>query len=279
MMARVLVADDSIAVRKVAERLLRGAGIEVALAANAEEALAWLANEKPDVVISDVIMPDKSGYDVCTYVRLNESLAGTPVLLISGIVNEEVTRQAESCRADGVLKKPFQGTSLQDRVLELLKKRQEEPAPSVAAAPPIPEPQPSAAPPMPPLAFASAAPPPTLEAPPAVEPPPSLEQPPAAPAPMEPVHAAAPAVSPAAPKVYKITEEQLQTFRQSSAKIKELETLLAQEQARGAELMRQAEQRGEGEARAAELESRLAEMQQRMETMQKSMEEMKSGGM
>jgi len=130
-MPRVLVADDSIAVRKVAERLLTEAGFGVTLAANGEEALAYLAKERPDLVVSDVIMPDKSGFEVCAFVRAQRALANTPVLLISGIVNDEVTKQAESCHADGVLKKPFQGTSLKDRVLELLAKRQGAAAPAV----------------------------------------------------------------------------------------------------------------------------------------------------
>ncbi len=140
-MPKILVADDSIAVRKVAERLLTEAGLGVTLAANGEEALAYLSKERPDVVVSDVIMPDKSGYEVCAFVRGHASLAATPVLLISGIVNDEVTKQAESCHADGVLKKPFQGTSLKDRVLELLAKRQE---PAVAPPPAAPVPKPVA---------------------------------------------------------------------------------------------------------------------------------------
>jgi CheY-like chemotaxis protein len=123
-MPNVLIADDSIAVRKVAERLLTEAGFGVTLAANGEEALAYLAKETPDLVVTDVIMPDKSGYEVCAFVRAQSTLANTPVLLISGIVNDEVTKQAESCHADGVLKKPFQGTALKDRALELLAKRQ-----------------------------------------------------------------------------------------------------------------------------------------------------------
>jgi CheY-like chemotaxis protein len=123
-MQKILVADDSIAVRKVAERLLVEAGFGVALAANGEEAMAYLAKDRPDMIVSDVIMPDKSGYEVCAFVRGNPQLAETPVLLISGIVNDEVTKQAESCRADGVLKKPFQGTSLKDKVMELFANRQ-----------------------------------------------------------------------------------------------------------------------------------------------------------
>jgi CheY-like chemotaxis protein len=138
-MPKVLVADDSIAVRKVAERLLTEAGLGVALAANGEEALAYLAKEKPDLIVSDVIMPDKSGYEVCAFVRAQRGLANTPVLLISGIVNDEVTKQAESCHADGVLKKPFQGTSLKDRVLELLAKRQGAAAPAAKSIGKVPE--------------------------------------------------------------------------------------------------------------------------------------------
>lgn len=132
-MPRVLVADDSIAVRKVAERLLKEAGLNVTLAANAEEAITLLEHDPPDIVVSDVIMPDKSGYEVCGYVRSHAKFSAIPVLLISGIVNDDVTKQAESCRADGVLKKPFQGTSLQDRVSALLRKRQPvEPSPAQA---------------------------------------------------------------------------------------------------------------------------------------------------
>lgn len=126
-MPKILIADDSIAVRKVAERLLTEAGMAVSLAANGTEALAFLGRECPDLVVSDVIMPDKSGYEVCSFVRTQPSLVDVPVLLISGIVNDEVTRQAEMCRADGVLKKPFQGTSLKDRVHDLLAKRRSKP--------------------------------------------------------------------------------------------------------------------------------------------------------
>jgi len=142
-MPKILVADDSIAVRKVAERLLTEAGLGVALAANGEEAMAYLTKDRADVVVSDVIMPDKSGYEVCTFVRSTASLASTPVLLISGIVNDEVTKQAEACQADGVLKKPFQGTSLKDKVLELLGKRQAQSA-APAAKPVLAPSQPQA---------------------------------------------------------------------------------------------------------------------------------------
>ncbi len=134
-MPTILVADDSLSVRKVAERQLTEAGLEVALVSNGEEALNWMNNKRPDLIIADVIMPDKSGFEVCAFVRSNAALADTPVILVSGFVDEEITRQAEACRADGVIKKPFQGAILRERVLELLSTRKAHAPKAPAAAP------------------------------------------------------------------------------------------------------------------------------------------------
>ncbi|TAL11261.1 MAG: response regulator [Nitrospirae bacterium] len=131
----ILVADDSLSVRKVAERMLTEAGLEVVLAANGEEAMSVASSKKPDLVIADVIMPDKSGFEVCAYIRAQAVLTNTPVLLVSGFVDDEVTRQAEACKADGVIKKPFQGAMLRERVMELLASRKAPAAPAAVAAP------------------------------------------------------------------------------------------------------------------------------------------------
>ncbi|MGH7231797.1 MAG: response regulator [Nitrospiraceae bacterium] len=247
-MPKILVADDSITVRKVAERLLTEAGLEVALAASGEEALAWLANERPDFIVTDVIMPDKSGYDVCKYVKSHADLSDTPVLLISGIVNEDVTRKAESCRADGVLKKPFQGASLQDRVLELLAKRGDK-----ASASPL---QAADGEPAAELHGTSAQPPDAGSAPPMLE------------EVAEPEHASASAASPApvgpsSQKAFRITEEQLQGFRQSANRIKELETQLVDEKARGDRMTEQVGAAKQTERRLHEVEAALADHEQR----------------
>jgi len=137
-MPTILVADDSLSVRKVAERQLTEAGLEVALVSNGEEALKWLNNRRPDLVIADVIMPDKSGFEVCAFIKSNAALADTPVILVSGFVDEEVTRQAEACRADRILKKPFQGAVLRERVLELLSARKAHTPQAPAYAPAVP---------------------------------------------------------------------------------------------------------------------------------------------
>ena len=288
-MPKVLIADDSMAVRKVAERLLVQAGLEVALASSGEEALAWLAKERADVIISDVIMPGRSGYDVCTFVRSQAGLADTPVLLISGIVNDEVAKQVELCRANGVLKKPFQGSSLQDKVKELLTLRRQ----AAPAAPPPPVSAPAAATP----AFA----PPPAEPEPmpvAAAAPPVFTPPPPPPPSPAPVMAAAPAFVPPPPpaaaapsfdptqtsridlsqttKVYRITEDKLQAFRQAVARVKDLEAALAEEQAQSARLYEQLETAGQqgGGERVQQLEAMLAEEQQRSAQLAKRAEEL-----
>ncbi len=271
-MPKVLIVDDSMAVRKVAERLLTQAGLEVALAASGEEALAWLAKEQPDLIISDVIMPGRSGYDVCTFVRSQASLAGTPVLLISGIVNDEVAKQVEVCRADGVLKKPFQGSSLQDKVMALLAQKQ----PAAAAASPSPAPAAHA--------FSFTAPP---GPPPAPEPepvavaasPPTFSAPPPSPAP------SAPAFDPTATskvdltqttKVYRITGDKLQAFRQAVVRVKDLEAALAEEQEQSTRLVEQMEALTQqaGSQRVQQLEGMLAEEQKRSAQLGKRVEEL-----
>jgi CheY-like chemotaxis protein len=141
-MPTILVVDDSLSVRKVAERMLTEAGLEVAAVSNGEEALDWMSTKRPDLVIADVIMPDKSGFDVCAFVRSNAALADTPVILVSGFVDEELTRQAEACRADAIIKKPFQGAALRERVLHLLSARKGQPpgAPAEDLGRPMPVP-------------------------------------------------------------------------------------------------------------------------------------------
>src|SRR2546422_2366076 len=141
-MPTILIVDDSLSVRKVAERMVTEAGLEVAAVSNGEDALEWMSTKRPGLVTADVIMRKKRGFDVCTFVRSTAALADTPVILVSGFVDEELTRQAEACRADGIIKKPFQGAALRERVLHLLSARKAQPpgAPAEDLCRPLPVP-------------------------------------------------------------------------------------------------------------------------------------------
>ena len=230
-MPKVLICDDSLSVRKVAERLLLAAGFDVELAANGEEALAGLTAGQPDIIIADVIMPDKSGFEVCAHVRSHATLSMIPVLLISGIVDDDITRQAVECRADGVIKKPFHGSSLQDRVLALLASRQTQPATVVTAPVEIPTPGDNGKTQMADMADSGKTPGPT-----------------------EAVWGA---------KVFRITEDQLEKVRDVASWAKDVETRLSEEQKQSSELREQntafRETAVSAAARIQELETQLAE--------------------
>jgi CheY-like chemotaxis protein/predicted regulator of Ras-like GTPase activity (Roadblock/LC7/MglB family) len=106
-MQKVLVVDDSLSVRKVVEKALEGRGLQVLAAASGAEAIQMIDRDRPDVVICDVILPDKDGYQICQYVRAHPAIGATPVLLISGIDNGTVQARAAEVRSNEVMFKPF----------------------------------------------------------------------------------------------------------------------------------------------------------------------------
>jgi CheY-like chemotaxis protein/predicted regulator of Ras-like GTPase activity (Roadblock/LC7/MglB family) len=142
-MAKVLVVDDSLSVRKVVERALLGRQMEVVCAATGTEALERIERDEPDVVVCDVLMPDKDGYEICEFVKRHPRLGRTPVLLMSGIVNDEVRARAARVQSADVLSKPFAADDLLRRLEVLLAPppAPAEPAmPAVVAGPPRPGP-------------------------------------------------------------------------------------------------------------------------------------------
>ena len=119
-MPKVLVVDDSLSVRKVVERALLGRQMEVVCAATGSEALERFERDEPDVVVCDVLMPDKDGYEICEFVKRHPRLGATPVLLMSGIVNDEVRERAARVKSSDVLSKPFAADDLLRRLDALL---------------------------------------------------------------------------------------------------------------------------------------------------------------
>jgi CheY-like chemotaxis protein/predicted regulator of Ras-like GTPase activity (Roadblock/LC7/MglB family) len=122
-MPRVLVVDDSLSVRKMVERALEMKGFEVLAASSGAEAMERIESATPDLVVCDVVMPDVDGYRICEFVRGHPMLSETPVLLISGIVNNAVLERAAQVRSSFVLRKPFTADDLARKVDELLAAR------------------------------------------------------------------------------------------------------------------------------------------------------------
>ncbi len=206
----VFFIDDSATMREVIKIAFRRENINVVAYSDAASALGQIENAPPDVVITDVIMPDKDGYEVCQFIKQHPSLNKTPVILMSGVVNRAVAEKAFAVKADELIRKPFQPQDLITRVRHLLNPAPPVPlvAPTVAANPALPnnaaaalssifqaQAKPAAASAFPGAAFAQAAAHTSAPRPQAPAPAPQFAQPAAAPvqlAPAFPAVAAAP---------------------------------------------------------------------------------------
>jgi CheY-like chemotaxis protein len=120
-MPKVLIVDDSVTVRKVVERILESRQMQVLQASLGTEAIERIQRDEPDLVVCDVLLPDREGYEVCQFVKANPRLDRIPVLLISGIVNTSVVDRAARVGSAGVMQKPFSAEDLAGKVSDLLK--------------------------------------------------------------------------------------------------------------------------------------------------------------
>src|ERR1700732_1965244 len=116
----VYFIDDSATMREVVKIAFRRENINVITCSDAASALAQFEQNPPDVVITDVIMPDQDGYSVCSQIKQHAEYGSIPVVLMSGVVNKTVADKAVAVKADELIRKPFQPQELIARVKSLL---------------------------------------------------------------------------------------------------------------------------------------------------------------
>ena len=107
-MARlILVADDSPTIQKRAQGILQGEGFEVETVSNGVAAIKKLPKLQPILVLADVSMPGKDGYEVCDYVKTSADFHHVPVLLVASDLEPYDEPRGAQVGADGIIKKPF----------------------------------------------------------------------------------------------------------------------------------------------------------------------------
>jgi signal transduction histidine kinase/DNA-binding response OmpR family regulator len=112
----VLLADDNADMRNYVQRLLRTAGFQVETATDGQQALAAARRLRPDLVLSDVMMPELDGFGLLKALRADPDLRETPVILLSARAGEEAKVEGFSAGADDYLTKPFSARELLSRV-------------------------------------------------------------------------------------------------------------------------------------------------------------------
>lgn len=120
MAHRVLVADKSITIQRVAELTFSAEGMEVLAVGDGQRAIARILADHPDIVLADIGMPQHSGYDVAAFVKRHPDLKHIPVLLLAGAFEPVDDARAEQIGCDGVIIKPFEPQHVMMRVRELL---------------------------------------------------------------------------------------------------------------------------------------------------------------
>jgi CheY-like chemotaxis protein len=105
-MAKILVVDDDALIRSVLKDALEEAGYTVVLAENGHGAITRARADRPDCILMDIMMPDLDGYDACTVIKADPTIAAIPVYLISATQDLRVVDRAEHVGAAGILPKP-----------------------------------------------------------------------------------------------------------------------------------------------------------------------------
>jgi CheY-like chemotaxis protein len=130
---KLLLADDSVTIQRVVELTFSGEDVQVVSVGDGEQAIARIPIERPDIVLADIGMPKRSGYDVAAFVKGRPDLSHIPVLLLAGAFEPVDDARAQQVKCDGVLVKPFEPQQVVSRVRELVNGVRENALPAFAA--------------------------------------------------------------------------------------------------------------------------------------------------
>ena len=119
-MKRILIADDEPHIVTALEFLLKNNGYEVQVARNGDEALALMGSAPPDLVLLDVMMPLRSGYDVCRQIRRQTELRAIKVVMLSAKGGQADVQKGLDAGADLYITKPFSNRELLEKISAVL---------------------------------------------------------------------------------------------------------------------------------------------------------------
>jgi len=116
----VLVVDDDAFIRRPLELILREEGFEPRVAVDGDDCMSKLADERPDLIILDVMMPGRDGFEICRTLKTDPELCAIPIILLSARGRELDRNRGLSLGAADFITKPYSPTELLHRVRELL---------------------------------------------------------------------------------------------------------------------------------------------------------------
>ena len=143
----ILLADDSATIQRLVTQTFADSAVEIVSVSNGDAAIRKFEELRPQLVLTDIYMPGKNGYEVCAYIKNHAQLSATPVVLLAGAFDAFDETTAQQAGASAHITKPFEPQALVDLVMGLLPKESRSAAAAQAAAPvPTPEAAPAAMP-------------------------------------------------------------------------------------------------------------------------------------
>ncbi len=128
MSQRILVVDDDKEIVRILRAYLEQAGYTVWSAHNGETALHMIRSDKPDLIVLDLMLPDRDGWDITRIVRADETLAATPIIMLTARVDSSDRVLGLNLGADDYIPKPFDPHEVVARVRAVLRRTLEGPA-------------------------------------------------------------------------------------------------------------------------------------------------------
>ena len=116
----ILIVEDSATQAAQIKYLLESHHYKVLVTQNGQQALAWLSKHKPSLVISDIVMPDMNGYELCGKIKSNKRTEDIPVILLTALSDPEEVIEGLSCGADIFITKPYNKEFLISNIENLL---------------------------------------------------------------------------------------------------------------------------------------------------------------
>jgi CheY-like chemotaxis protein len=134
MAHKLLLADDSVTIQRVIELTFADEDVDVAVVGDGKQAMERIVGDRPDIVLADIGMPERDGYEVAAFVKNDPRFASIPVILLTGAFEPLDEDRARRVGCDGVLVKPFEPQVVINRVKELLAGRRPVPPAGIGTA-------------------------------------------------------------------------------------------------------------------------------------------------
>jgi CheY-like chemotaxis protein len=133
MPKKILLADDSLTIQKVVELTFSDSDYDLVCVGNGLRALEKVREDRPDLILADVVMPEKNGYEVCEAIKGDSATSRIPVILLTGTFEPFDRQRAERIGADAIVSKPFDSQQLLRQVEALLARAEVGTSPATVA--------------------------------------------------------------------------------------------------------------------------------------------------